>query len=149
QHALETLLELPAVLGAGDHRGKVEADEPLTAQALRHVPGDDALGETLHNGRFTDPGLADEDRVVLRSTGEHLHDPADLGIPTDDWVYLAVAGPRGEVDAVLLQRLEGLLRVRRGDPPVAAANRRERGDEALLGRAGLFQQLRYIAAHAG
>jgi hypothetical protein len=31
QHGLEALLELAAVLGAGDQRAQVERDEPLVA----------------------------------------------------------------------------------------------------------------------
>ena len=44
---------------------------------------------------------------------------------------------RGQVDAVLLQRLVGLLGVGGGDPAVAAADGRERGDQVVLGGAGL------------
>ena len=111
QHALEALLELAAVLRAGHHRAQIEADQTLAAQRLRHVAGDDALGQTLHDGGLADAGLADEHRVVLGPPGQHLHHPADLRVPADDRVHLALAGPLGEVHAVLLQRLEVLLGV--------------------------------------
>ena len=127
---LEPLLELAAVLRAGDHRAEVERDQPLVAQRLGHVAGDDPLGQALDDRGLADAGLADQHRVVLGTPGEHLDHPADLGVAADDRVDLAVAGARGEVDAVLLQRLVGLLGVGGGDPPVAAAHGRERGDEA-------------------
>ena len=65
QHGLEPLLELAAVLGPGHHGGHVEADDALALQALRHVALDDALGQSLDDGRLADAGLADEDGVVL------------------------------------------------------------------------------------
>ena len=116
------------------------ADQPLVAQRLGHVAGDDPLGQALDDRGLADAGLADQHRVVLGAPGEHLDDPADLGVPADDRVDLAVPGAGGEVDAVLLQRLVGLLGVGGGDPPVAAADGRERGDQGLLGGAGVLER---------
>ena len=65
EHGLEPLLELAAVLRAGDHRAEVERDEPLAAQGLGDVARDDALGEALDDGGLADAGLADEHGVVL------------------------------------------------------------------------------------
>ena len=65
EHGLEPLLELAAVLGAGDHRRQVERDEALVAERLGHVALDDALREALDDGGLADAGLADEHRVVL------------------------------------------------------------------------------------
>ncbi len=60
--------------------------------------------------------LADQHRVVLRAAGQHLHDPADLGVPTDHRVELALASQLGEVDTVLVQRRGGALSLLRRDP---------------------------------
>jgi hypothetical protein len=98
QHRLEPLLELAAVLRAGDHRAEVERHEPLALQRFGHVTGDDALGEALDDGGLADAGLADQHRVVLGAPGEHLHHPADLGVPADHRVELALPGPLGQVD---------------------------------------------------
>ena len=65
QHRLEPLLELAAVLGAGDQRAHVERDDLLVLQTLGHVLADDALGEAFDDGGLADAGLADEHRVVL------------------------------------------------------------------------------------
>ena len=66
------------------------------------------------------PGSPMRTGLFLVRRRQHLHDAADLGVAADDRVELALAGPRGEVDAVLLQRLVGALGVRAGDPRAAA-----------------------------
>ena len=69
EHGLEPFLELAAVLGTCHHRAEVQRDHGLVAQALRHVAGDDALGQALHDRGLADTGLADEHRIVLGTTG--------------------------------------------------------------------------------
>ncbi len=115
QHRLEPLLELAAVLGAGDQGAHVQGDHALALQPLRHVLLDDALGEAFDDGRLADARLADEDGVVLGAPRQHLHDAADLVVAADDRVELVVAGGLRQVAAVLLQGLERALRVLRRD----------------------------------
>ena len=64
---LEALLELAAVLGAGDERPDVEGQDALVEQRLRHVAADDPMGEALGDRGLADAGLADEGGVVLRA----------------------------------------------------------------------------------
>jgi hypothetical protein len=149
ENTLEAFLELAAVLRAGDHRGEVERDQPLVAQAFRHVAGNDALGEAFDDRGLSDAGLADEDRVVLGTAGKDLNHAPDLGVAPDDRIGLPVLRSRGEVDAVLLKRLKRLLGVGRGDPAIAATNDRECRDETLLGGTGLLELPGNGAAHAG
>ena len=92
EDGLEPLLELAAVLRAGDHRGEVERDQRLPRSDSGHVAGHDPLRETLDDGGLADAGLADQHRVVLGPPGQHLDDPADLGVAADDRVD---ACPRG------------------------------------------------------
>ena len=63
---LEPLLELAAVLRAGDERADVEGQDALVEQGLGDVAGDDPMGQALGDGGLADAGLADERRVVLR-----------------------------------------------------------------------------------
>ena len=141
QHGLEPLLELAAVLGPGHHRAEVQRDQALAAQRLGHVAGHDPLGQALDDRGLAHAGLADQHRVVLGPPGQHLDDPPDLGVPADDRVQLAVPGRLGQVDAVLLQRLVGVLGVLAGDPGAAAdlAERLEQrvGRGARRGQHGL------------
>jgi hypothetical protein len=55
-HLLEALLELAAVLRAGDQGRQVERVDLLALQQLRHVGVRDALGEALDDGGLADAG---------------------------------------------------------------------------------------------
>ena len=81
---LEPLLELAAVLGAGHERADVEGQDALVQQDLRHVAGDDPMGQALGDGGLADAGLADQGRVVLRPSRQDLDDPLDLLLAADD-----------------------------------------------------------------
>ena len=148
QDGLQPLLELAAVLGPGHHRAQVQGDQLLVPQRLGHVAGHDALGEALDHGGLAHAGFADQHRVVLGPPGQHLDDPADLGVAADDRVQAAVAGLLGEVDAVLLQRLVGLFGVLGGHPGTAA-HLGERLEQGVRGRPGVPQQRGRLAAVGG
>ena len=100
EHGLEALLELAAVLRAGDQRADVERDHAPVAQRLGHVAGDDPLGEALDDRGLAHAGLADQHRVVLRAPREHLDHAADLVVAADHRVELALARQPREVAAV-------------------------------------------------
>ena len=130
EDGLEPLLELAAVLRAGDERPDVERPDALALQPLRHVARDDALREPLGDRGLPDARLADQHRVVLRSAREHLDRAPDLLVAADHGVELPRLGERGEVAAVLLERLVRALGILRRDA-LAAAHLLERGEERL------------------
>ena len=133
EHGLEALLELAAVLGAGEQRADVERDHAAVAQRLGDVAGDDALGEALDDRGLADAGLADQDGVVLGAAREHLDHAADLLVAADHRVELAALGLGGQVAAELLERLElssGLGEVTRCGP----ADLGDRLDQRRRGR---------------
>ncbi len=108
-HLLEALLELAAVLRAGDQRGQVERVDLLVLEQLGHLAVVDAGGEALDDRGLADARLAEQDRVVLLPAREDLHDPLDLGLAADHRVELAVGGELGEVAAELVEQLRRLL----------------------------------------
>src|SRR4051794_22361028 len=112
-HLLEALLELAAVLRAGDEGGEIQRVDLLALEQLGHVGVRDALREPLDHGGLADARLADEHRVVLRAPREDLHDPLDLGLAPDDGVELALRGEAREVAAELVEQLRGLLALAR------------------------------------
>ena len=148
QHRLQPLLELAAELRAGHHRAEVERQQPLALQRLRHVAVDDAQREALDDRGLADAGLADQHRVVLGAAREHLDGAADLLVAADHRVELALAGDRGDVAGVFLQRVEILLGVRAGHL-AALADVVHRPLERLRGGAGGAQRALGHAARAG
>ena len=97
QHRLQALLELAAVLGAGEQRGQVEHQQALALQRLGHLAVDDALRQALDDGGLAHAGLADQHRVVLRAPLQYLDAAADLLVAADHRVELALARALGEV----------------------------------------------------
>ena len=116
EDGLEPLLELAAVLRAGEQCADVEGDHAPALERLGHVAVDDPLGEALDDRRLADAGVADQHRVVLGPAREHLDDAADLLVAADHRVELARLGVGGQVLAELLERLERRLGVGGGDP---------------------------------
>ena len=111
QHRLEAVLELAAVLRAGDQRADVERDHAPVAERLGHVAGDDPLREPLDDGGLADAGLADQDRVVLGAPRQDLDHAPDLLVAADHRVELALLGRIREVAAEALEGLVALLGV--------------------------------------
>ena len=143
QHRLQALLELATVLRARNHRPEVQGDQRLTLQRLWDVARHDAPCKALDDRRLTDARLTNQHRIILRTTGKHLHHASNLRIATNDRVNLALARTRRQVRRILLQRLELILRRLSGDLLIAA-NRLERRLNRLKRSAALLQQLRRV-----
>ncbi len=120
QHAFQSLFELAAKLGARDQRAHVEREDALVLEPLGDFAVDDALRESLDDRGLADSGLADQHGIVLGASLQHLDGAADLVVAADHRVELALLGPLGQVDRVLLQRLPLLLGVCVGDLLAAA-----------------------------
>ncbi len=126
---LEALLELAAVLGAGDQGAQVERVDLLVLEDAGHVVLGDALGQALDDGGLAHARLAHEHRVVLGAASEDLHDPLDLGLAADDRVELVLLRVLRQVAAELVEHLGALallaafarLRGRRARAPLRAA----------------------------
>src|SRR5207249_1303655 len=120
QDCLQSLLELAAVLRARDQRADVQRPDALALQPFWYVSGDDSLREAFRDRRLADARVADQDRVVLRATRQHLDHAPDLLVPADHRVELAILGGGGQVAAELFERLIGLLGDLRRDALTAA-----------------------------
>ena len=105
QHGLQPLLELAAVLRAGEQRRHVEREHALALERLGHFAVDDALREALDDRGLAHARLADQHRVVLRAPLQDLDDAPDLVVAPDDRVELARAGALGQIERVFLERL--------------------------------------------
>ena len=138
QHGFQALFELTAELGAGDQRAHVERQDSFVPQTLGDFVVDDPLGEPLDDGGLADAGLADQDRVVLRTALQNLDRPPDLVVATDDRVELALFSSLGEVDGVFLQGLPRILGIRIVDL-LAATDLVDRLLDGAVDRACLLQ----------
>jgi hypothetical protein len=144
EHGLEALLELAAVLGAGDQRAHVEREDAFAAQAFRYFAVDDALRETFDDRRLADAGLADQHGIVLGASLQHLHGATDLVVAADDRIELALLRPLGQIDRVLLECLPTFLGIGVGDLLTAAHFLDGLVDRALH-RAGIAQDRAELA----
>ena len=100
---LEPVFELALDAGAGLQQGEIEGPQAHVAQDRWHLTLHDAHGEALDNGGLPDARFADEDRVVLPSPRENVHDLADLKVPSQDRVERPLPRPLGEVEGVLIE----------------------------------------------
>ncbi len=148
EHGLEPLLELAAVLRAGHHGGQVEAEDAATLEGVGDVAGDDPLRESFDDGGLAHTGLADQHRVVLGPTRQHLHHATNFGVPADHRVEPAVTRGVGQVDAVLLQRLVRRLGVLAGDAAVPPHGRQPVA-QSVGGQAGRGQHVPRRRLHRG
>ena len=114
---LDPLLELAAVLRAGHHGVDRQLDEALVAQRLRHLAGDDALGEALDDRGLADARLADQHRVVLLAPGQHLDRRLDLLRAADHRVELALARQGSVRSRGVFVEVRGVGRASRPGPP--------------------------------
>ena len=130
-HVLEALLELAAILGAGDEAGQVERPDVLVHEVLGHVAGSNLLREALDDGRLAHARVAQDERVVLGAAAQDLHHALDFLLAADHRVELALARLLGEVRRVLLERVRAIALLLCG---VAAAE--ERQPRAGTARAG-------------
>ena len=100
QHCLEPLLELAPVFRTSNQGTHIQRHQPLVAQALWHVPVDDAVRKPFDNRGLADPGFADEYRIVLGSAGQDLDRSPNLLVSSDYGVKTAFARRSGQIESV-------------------------------------------------
>jgi len=145
QHRLQPVLELPTVLRSRHEGAQIQRHDFLVLEALRNVTIHDAARQTFDDGGLADPRVADQDRIVLGAPRQDLDHAANLFVPPDDWVELSTAGQVGEVAGILLDRLEGVLRVLRRHPLTASDGAQSLQDLAA-GRARFLEERRRRSA---
>src|SRR2546428_3157404 len=144
QDRLEALLDLAAVLPAGEQRADVEREHALVLQALGDIAAHDALREPLDDGGLADARLADEHRVVLGAAREDLDDPPDLLVAPDDRIDLVLPSELGQIAPVLFERLVLAFRILVGDALIPA-HVLERVEHALVRHAETLEGLPRVA----
>src|SRR6185437_17120808 len=103
-HSLEPLLELAAVLGAGNDRRHVERKDAVVAERLGALAVGDELRESFDDGRLADARLADENWIVLFPAREDFHDALDFFRTPDRGIELPFGGELREIAAEVVER---------------------------------------------
>ena len=98
QHRLQALLEVAAVLGAGEQRAHVERVDAGTSRRISGTsPSMMRQRQALGDRGLADAGLADQQRVVLAAAAQHLDHALDLVLAADQRIDLAGDGERVQV----------------------------------------------------
>ena len=102
-HTLEPVFKLALHARARLQQAQVERAERDILQRLRHIAIGDPLGESFHDRRFANAGLAGEDRVVLPPAGEDIDDLPHFSLAAEHRIDFARLRAAGEVDRVLVE----------------------------------------------
>ena len=143
---LQPFLELAFVFGSGDEGAHVQRIELFVLQVLRHVAPQDAVGQTLDDGRLTRTRFTYQYRIVLRASAQDLQHAADFLVAPDDRVELSAARGLDEVGGIFLQGLVGFFAVLRGDLLAFPQFVDGRG-QFLFGHSRVFQNFGGCAVH--
>ena len=108
-HRLQALLELAAILRAGQQAAHVERVDRRVLQDLRHLAAVDLERQPLGDGRLADAGVADVEGVVLAPPAEHVDRALDLVLAADQRIDVALGGALVEIDGEALERLAARL----------------------------------------
>ena len=108
EHRLQALLEVAAILGAGQQCTHVQRVDGGILEHLGRVALHDAPGQPLGNGGLANASLAHQQRVVLAPAHQHLDDALQLALTADQRIDPTLAGGRVEIGGVLLQRALGI-----------------------------------------
>ena len=100
---LHALLELATILRASNERRDIERPNLLSAQHVGHLARGDELREALDDGRLANTGVAQNERIVLLTARENLHDSLDLTVAPNHGIKLAIDGEARQVAAILLK----------------------------------------------
>ncbi len=103
EHRLQALLEIAAILGAGNERSHVERIDRGIEQHVRHLVLDDHARQALGDRGLADAGFADVQGIVLAPPAQNLDGALHLELAADQRIDLALARGFVEVRRVLLR----------------------------------------------
>ncbi len=104
-YRFEALFELAAEFAACNEGPQVKRKKLLILEAVWHVARNDALGQPFDDSGFPYARLSDEHGIVFSASREHLHDTADLLVPSNDRIELAGSRKRREIPRIFLEHL--------------------------------------------
>ena len=102
-HGLHALLELAAVLRAGDKGRQIERHDALAVQDAGDLLLDDPHRQSFGDGGLAHARLADQHGIVLLPAAQDLGDALDLLFAADDRVEFVLRGELRQIVAEVVQ----------------------------------------------
>ena len=102
QNALQALLKITPVFGTCKQSTHVQGIDHSLCQNFWHARLRDAPSQAFCNGRFTDTGLAHQQRIVFTPTAQNLDGALNLIFAANERVNLALFGQLIQVLSELL-----------------------------------------------
>ena len=139
QNSLQSLFELTPILGTGDEGTHIQRENGTVLKTLRYILFDDSLCKTFRNGRFTNTGFTDQNRIVLCLSGQDPNHIPDLLVSADYRVLLLFPCPFDKIRTVFFKGIIGSFRIVGGNSLVSA-NTLQRFQSSLLCNAVHIEQ---------
>ena len=150
QNGFQTFLKLAPIFCSRHQSSHIQRKNLFILQTLRDIPPDNTLCQTFHNGGLTYAGLSDQNRIILRLSGQDADHVADFRITADHRIHFLISGLLHQVFAILIQRIVSNLRIVCRYPLIApdCGKRLQKTlfcdavflEEGFHGRAGMIQQ---------
>ena len=105
EHLFDTLLEIAAISRSGEQRSKVERKHLRACQHVRHFALVNPERQTFGERGLADSRLADEQRIVLPASAQHLNHSLELETTSDERIDLSRGCASYQVGGVCLERI--------------------------------------------
>ena len=119
EHRLQPLLELAAVFSARYQCAHVEREQLPSLKVIGYVAAYDSCRQALRNGGFADARFTDKTGVVLGLSGQDSDNIPYLVVPADHGIQLLLSCKLGQILAVFIEYVVGILGVIAVHPGIA------------------------------
>ena len=106
---LQTLFEITAKLGAGQHSAEIKCKDFNVFQQVGNVSTLYPLGQSFGHGRFTDSRITDINRIVFATAAQDLHGSLHFGLAADKRIQLTLGGKFNQIHRKEFQRIRFFL----------------------------------------
>ena len=104
QDRLEALLEIAAILGAGQQRAHIKRINGAVLKNVRHFTIDNLLGQAFSDRSFPDTRFTHEQWIILAAATEDLDGALDFMRAANQWINLSLTRALIQIDREYVQR---------------------------------------------
>ena len=102
QNGFQTLFKFSSVFCSCNQSSHIQCKNRLIFQSLRHISADDPLCQPFYGCRFSDPGLSDQDRIVLCLTRQDPDHISNLFVTSNDRIQFLISRPLHQILSVFV-----------------------------------------------